>query len=135
MRLSRVPPLVILLVVVLLDYAAQIPYYLVNYYLPRQAAPTVSSILLLGLTLAWFLVGYFGLRARKPFGLWVLLSFLLVEGLFYLRTMLFGTAAFQLENPNLVIRIVFVIGYVTGVVSLFYFAMILAFRRQFRRSR
>jgi hypothetical protein len=135
MRSPRVPPLVVVFWVVIIDYLAQIPYYLVNYYIPAQTPPTVSSIVLLGATLAWFLVGYFGFRARRPFGYWVLLSFLLVEGLFYLTTLLFGTAALQLLKPNPVITVVFVIGYVTGIVSLFYFAMLVAFRRRYRVPR
>ncbi|MGH7862604.1 MAG: hypothetical protein ACRENM_04980, partial [Candidatus Dormibacteraceae bacterium] len=93
--------------------------------------PTVSAIILLGLTLAWFLVGYFGQRAHRRFGFWVLLSFLLVEGLFYLRTLLFGHVAFQLDNSNLVVRMVFLIGYVTGVISLLYAAAIIAFHTQY----
>ena len=125
------PPLVVLFWVVIADYLAQIPYYVVNYYIPHQTPPTVSAIVLLGLTLAWFLVGYFGQRTHRRFGFWVLLSFLLIEGLFYLRTLIFGPVAFQLDNSNLVVRIVFLIGYVTGVISLLYAAAIIAFRAQY----
>jgi hypothetical protein len=84
------------------------------------------------LTLAWFLIGYFGLRTHRRFGYWVLLSFVLVEGLFYLRTLLFGAAAFQLDNPSVVIRIVFMIGYATGIVSLVYFAALIIFGARYR---
>ena len=129
----HIPPLPVLFWVVVADYVAQIPYYLVNYYVPHRAAPTLSSVVLLGLTLAWFLVGYIGLRAHRRFGFWVLLSFLLIEGLFYLRTILFGAAAYQIANPNLVIKIVFLTGYVTGVVSLTYFVLLLVFRSRYQR--
>jgi NADH:ubiquinone oxidoreductase subunit K len=127
--------LAIALWVVIVDYMAQIPYYVVNYYIPHHAAPSASSVALLSLTLLWFLIGYFGLRKRKRFGYWLLQSFLLVEGLFYLRTLLFGAAALQLENPDPVIRAVFLIGYATGIVSLFYFAMLIVFRRRYPAPR
>lgn len=128
--LSLHPPLVVLFWVVIVDYLAQIPYYLVNYYFPHHAPPTVSSVVLLGLTLAWFLIGYFTVRRRR-FGYWVLLSFLVVEGLFYLRTLLAGSVAFQLQNPHPVIVAVFIIGYVTGIVSLVYAIVLVVSRSRF----
>ncbi|WP_308466716.1 hypothetical protein [Rathayibacter soli] len=135
MRPRWVPPLVLLFWVVIVDYLAQIPYYMVNYYIPDHTPPTLSAIILLGSTLAWFFIGYFGNHAHRRYGYWVLLSFLLVEGLFYLRTLLFGTAVLQLENSNLVVRIVFLIGYATGIVSLLYFAALIIFRAHYRAAR
>jgi hypothetical protein len=134
MKSRWIPPLPVLFWVVVADYLAQIPYYIVNYGIPYHAAPTVSALVLLGLTLTWFLVGYFGLRAHRRFGYWVLLSFLLIEGLFYVQTLLFGTAVFQLENPHLVNRIVFSIGYASGIISLLYFAALITFRAQYRAT-
>jgi hypothetical protein len=94
----------------------------------------VSSFVLLGLTLAWFLVGYIAVR-RRPFGYWVLLSFVIVEGLFYLRTLLFGPVAFQLANPSVLIKIVFLIGYATGIVSLAYVVFLVVFRSRYQVER
>jgi len=125
------PPLVVLFWVVIVDYLAQIPYYLVNYYFPHHAPPTISSIVLLGLTLAWFLIGYFTI-GRRRFGYWLLLSFLVVEGLFYVQTLLLGAAAYQLQNPHPVILAVFIIGYVTGIVSLVYAVVLVVFRSRYR---
>jgi hypothetical protein len=127
----RIPPLAVVFWIILLDYLAQVPYYLVNYFLPHHVAPTVTAVVLLSLTLVWFLGGYIALRSGRPFGYWLLLSFLLVEGLFYLTTLLFGSAALQLENPNPLNKIVFVIGYLTGIVSLFYFVVILVLRDRY----
>jgi hypothetical protein len=124
----------ILFWVVLLDFAAQIPYYVINDYLPHHAAPTVSSIVLLGAVLAWFLVGFFGLRAGRRFGFWVLGSFLAVEGLFYLATVLTGAAAFQLGNPNPIVKVVFIIGYLCGAVSLTTLALLIRERILAQRS-
>lgn len=114
--------------VVILDYLAQVPYYVVNDLLAHGNPPSVSSVVLLGLTLAWFLVGFFGFRAGRRFGFWVLLSFLFVEGSFYLVTIVTGTAALQLVNPNPVNKIVFMIGYATGLISLLYFALLIYVR-------
>lgn len=109
-----------LLWVTLLNYVAQIPYYLHNYYFPYHVPPTLSSILLLGLTLAWFLLGYFGFRKGRSFGFYVLVSFLIVEALFYLHSFVFGAFFFQLQNPSLLIRAVFVYGYLSGAVAGWY---------------
>lgn len=114
--------------VVVLDYVAQVPYYLVNDLQAHGNPPSVSSIVLLGLTLVWFLVGFFGYRAGRGFGFWVLLSFLFVEGVFYLVTLVTGVAALQLANPNPVNKVVFVIGYATGIISLIYFVAIIVVR-------
>jgi hypothetical protein len=121
--------------VVILDYLAQIPYYLVNDLEAHGNPPSVSSIVLLGLTLAWFLIGFFGYRARRGFGFWVLLSFLFVEGLFYVVTLMTGTAALQLANPNPVNKAVFVIGYATGVFSLIYCVAIIVVRARHPAAR
>jgi hypothetical protein len=130
----QLPPLAVLFWVVILDYLAQLPYYLVNYYLPHQLAPTLSAVVLLGATLAWFLIGYVSMRRGRAFGFWVLLSFLVVEGLFYLHTLLFGAAVLQMTNPNPVVRAVFVIGYVTGIVSLIYAGLLIAFRSRYQQG-
>lgn len=107
----------LLLVVTLVNYVAQIPYYLVLYYLPHGTAPSARSVALLGLTLAWFLLGYTALRARRGWGRPVLLGFLCVEALFYLRAFLSGAVAHQLDHPDVVVRAVFVIGYASGATA------------------
>jgi hypothetical protein len=134
MAQRRVPPLVVLFWVVIVDYLAQVPYYLVNYYLPHRTPPSVSAIVLLSLTLAWFLVGYFAYRAHRRYGFWVLLSFLAVEGLFYLNTMLFGGLGVLLGTPNPVLRIVFLVGYVTGLLSLTYAVLLVVFRTRYGQA-
>ena len=134
MAQRRVPPLVVVFWVVIADYLAQVPYYLVNYYLPHRTPPSLSAILLLSLTLAWFLFGYFAFRAQRRYGPWVLLSFLAVEGLFYLNTMLFGGVGVLLSTPNLVLRIVFLVGYATGLLSLTYAVLLVVFRTRYSRA-
>lgn len=110
----------ILLFVTLANYAAQIPYYLYNYYFPYNVAPSIRGVFLLGLTLIWFLAGYIGYRRGKKWGKLLLVSFLLVEALFYLGSVASGAFFFQLQEPRLVIRIVFLIGYVSAGVSAYF---------------
>jgi hypothetical protein len=115
-----------LLCVTLLNYVAQIPYYLINYYFPYHVLPTLSSTVLLGITLVWFLIGYIGLKKRKPFGTYVLLSFLTVEALFYFRSIIFGAFFFQMQNPDLIIRSIFMYGYVSGFVAAWYVFLLMS---------
>ena len=118
-----------LLVVTLVDYAAQVPYYLVLYYFPHGTAPSARSVLLLGLTLAWFLLGFTGLRARRAWGHLVLLGFLCVEALFYLRAFVSGAVLHQLDHPDAVVRAVFVIGYVSGATAAVAAYLLIRYRR------
>jgi hypothetical protein len=134
MAQRRVPPLVIVFWVVIADYLAQVPYYLVNYYLPHRTPPSVSAIVLLSLTLAWFLIGYFTFRAHRRYGFRILLSFLAVEGLFYLNTMLFGGLGVLLATPNPVLQIVFLVGYATGLLSLTYAVLLVALRTRYSQA-
>lgn len=102
------------------NYIAQIPYYLYNYYFPYHALPTASSIALLGLTLGWFLAGYFRFQKKYKHGNILLLSFLVIEALFYIHSFIFGAFFFQMLNPNPIIKMVFIIGYVSGAVAAYY---------------
>jgi hypothetical protein len=119
-----------LLWITILNYLAQIPYYLRNYYFPYHAAPNVRGVILLSATLLWFLVGYVGFQKNKKWGTYVLLSFLIIEALFYLISVLSGAFLFQMGNPSLIIRSVFIIGYLSGAVSAYYTCAILA--REYR---
>ncbi len=76
-RVSR--PLLVLFLVVLANYLSQIPYALHLYGLnvnPR-------GVVLLGLTFAWFLIGFWLLIWRMPIGYWLTLAFLGTQFLFY----------------------------------------------------
>jgi hypothetical protein len=114
------PALLFLLLVTGANYIAQVPYYLHNYYIPYHVLPSPSSIILLGLTLAWFITGYLGVVNGKHWARPVLISFLVAEALFYLHSVVFGAFFFQMQNPSLLIKTVFLIGYMSGVVSAYY---------------
>ena len=50
--------LLVVFVVVVANYVAQVPYYLRLYYFPHHAPPALWGTLALAATLAWFLVGF-----------------------------------------------------------------------------
>ena len=72
-------PLLYLFAVVMANYLVQIPYAL------HQYGPNINprGVLLLGSTLAWFLIGFFLLLRGKPSGYWLTLAFVAVQFLFY----------------------------------------------------
>ena len=134
-KLRSLVTLRILLLVTVINYIAQIPYYLHNYYFRYHLAPTTSSIVLLGGTLAWFLVGYVGTMRHTKYGYGTLLSFLVVEVLFYAHTLLSGTFLRQLHNPSMVINAVFVIGYISGITAGVYVWLLVRRKASFVETR
>ncbi len=119
----------ILFWVTIANYVAQIPYYLYSYYFPHHVIPTASSLVLLGLTLLWFLTGYFRLGNGLKYGHALLLSFLLVEALFYLFSLISGAFLFQIQSPQAILRFVFVVGYISGAIAAYYSYLLLRDRK------
>lgn len=68
----------VLLSITVLNYVAQIPYY-IHFYGVHQVAPTPFAVLFLLVTFVLFLAGYLLLLQAKPAGGWLLLLFLLLE--------------------------------------------------------
>lgn len=123
------PSLPWLLIFTLLNFAAQIPYYLYLYYFPRHLSPGMRSIALMSVTLGWFLVGYIGTVKKSRLGYAILLSFLLVEALFYASAVLSGAFIFQLHNARLIMRAVYAYGYVSGACAALYAYLLVRDRR------
>jgi hypothetical protein len=125
----------VLLCVVLLNYVAQIPYYLHQYYFPHHLAPNWSGVALLVLTLIWFLFGYFRFVNGNRFGRSLLLSFLLAQVIFYGHSLVFsffgGGMIAQLRTHSPFLLVVFLIGDLNFLVALYYFLWLL-FKRQKR---
>jgi hypothetical protein len=109
-----------LIAVTLTNYAAQVPYFLHNYYSPQHPLPGLRAVALLGGTLAWFVVGLIGYIWNRRWGFGALTSFLVVETCFYAKTLLTGAFVFQVENPSHLIKAVFAVGYVSGAVAAAY---------------
>ena len=106
-----------ILVVVGVNYLAQIPYYLHQYYFPYHALPNALGTAMLLVTFVWFLVGWLLLARRgNRFGYWLLLTFLITEFAFYFFNMVNQVAHgfdpfFHLQDRDPLLFTVFAIGY------------------------
>ncbi|HKV84041.1 MAG TPA: hypothetical protein VJN88_05760 [Ktedonobacterales bacterium] len=130
MRRSRVYFLWLVLVVVLANYMAQVPYALHLYH----KLPFDSGTLLLCATLLWFLCGFVGLMLWPRPGYWILLSFLLIEVGFYTYNMLNQVRHgfppfFHLGNRDPILFTVFTIGYINQLAGLYFIYYLLRHRR------
>ncbi|HEU0025911.1 MAG TPA: hypothetical protein VFQ25_02245 [Ktedonobacterales bacterium] len=126
--------LVVVFVVVVANYIAQVPYYLRLYYFPHHTPPALWGSLALAATLAWFLAGWALLWRGRSVGYGLTLSFLVVETGFYLYNEVNQVAHgfppfFHLANPDPVLWTVFAIGYLNMVAGIVFIAMLLASRR------
>ena len=111
--------------VVALNYAAQVPYYLHQYYLPHHQPPSPVGIVLLGMTLLWFVIGYSRFVMRKSYGFGILLGFLLTQVVFYGHAVVLGILAgagaeAQLKTHSRFLLVIFSIGYVNFLVAAYY---------------
>ncbi len=126
--------LVVVFVVIVANYVAQVPYYLRLYYFPHHASPAFWGTLALAATLAWFLVGFALLWRGRVAGYWLTLSFLVTETGFYLyneiNQLAHGFAPFfHLGNPDPVLWMVFTIGYLNMVAGVLFVAALVIWRR------
>jgi hypothetical protein len=116
-RQIRVMPLA---AITLANYAAQAPYYLHNDYSTLHPLPGVRAVALLGVTLAWFALGLAGFKQHRRWGFPVLVSFLVVEAVFYAGTVATGAFIPQMENNSNLIKAIFVTGYASGAMAAYY---------------
>ena len=123
------PSLTSLVVITAINYLAQIPYYFHQYYLPHHSPPNWLGVGLLTATLIWFVIGIYLYRTNRRSGYWLLLSYLAAVGLFYIHALLFSFvgqgALAQLSNPSWFLKIIFAIGYLHGIVAVYYFYTLL----------
>ena len=127
---------IILFLLILANFIAQIPYFFHLYYRPDNVLAEAKSLLIMGGVFAVFLLASFLLFARKAIGYWLMLMFLTVEFLFYLWNTVgealhgFGLF-FHLSNPDLLLRMVFAIGYINLFASGYFLALLLFKRASF----
>ncbi len=119
-KTKEMPPLNVLLIATVINYLAQIPYYIHNYYVPHHLTPGLRATGLLGFTLIWFIAGFIMYIKKIKYGYGILLSFLIVETLFYGLAFLSGAFISQLRNHSDIIRLVFIIGYASGATAGYY---------------
>jgi hypothetical protein len=127
---------IILFLLILANFIAQIPYYLHLYYNPHNPFAQAKGILLMLFVFAVFLLASVLLLKQKVLGYWLMVIFLAVEFLFYLWNtigeVLHGYGFFfHLNNPNLLLKVVFAIGYVNLFASGYFLALLLLKRGHF----
>ena len=127
---------IILFLLILANFIAQIPYYLHLYYNPSNPFAQARGILLMLFVFVVFLLASVLFFQRKTSGYWLLVIFLAIEFLFYLwNTMgevLHGYGLFfHLNNPNLLLKVVFAIGYVNLFASGYFLGLLLFNRGHF----
>ena len=116
-----------LLAAVTLNYVAQIPYYIHQYYIVRHVPPSLPGTFLLLLTLLWFLAGYIMFIGDGKYGKGLLLSFLATQVLFYGHAIILGLitgggALAQLKTHSLFLFVIFLIGYINFGTAAYYLA-------------
>jgi hypothetical protein len=127
---------IILFFLILANFIAQIPYYLHLYYNHNNVLAQAKGGLLLLFVFGVFLLASILLFKRQVLGYWLMVIFLAVEFLFYLWNT-FGEVIhgyglfFHLNNPDLLLRAVFAIGYVNLFASGYFLALLLLKRARF----
>jgi len=127
---------IILFLLILANFIAQIPYYLHLYYRPDNPLAHVTKGLPLLVVFVVFLLASLLLFKRQALGYWLMVLFLAVEFLFYLwntiGAVIHGYGLFfQLTNPDLLLRAVFTIGYVNLFASGYFLGLLLLKRESF----
>jgi hypothetical protein len=123
-----------LIVITLVNYAAQVPYYLHNDYTPQHMLPGIRALVLMAGTLAFFALGLAGYQRRLRWGAPVLIAFLTIEAVFYAATFATGEFIFQMANPSYLLKAIFVIGYASGAAAGYYAYRLLRQPRLSRRA-
>jgi hypothetical protein len=130
---------IILFLLILANFLAQIPYYLQLYYNPNNLLAQLRGGYLLLIVFAVFLLASLLLFKRTVIGYWLMVMFLAVEFLFYVWNTLGGVLhgygfLYHLANPDLILRAVFAIGYVNLFVSGYFLCLLLLKRATFLDS-
>lgn len=109
---ARAPIIWIYFVIVIANYAAQVPYTLHLY----GTAFSRPSALLLGTTLLWFIVGLRLFLKGRRLGYWLLLAYAITQALFYIDgEVILAFAGYGLpyhlsHTADLIVWLTFVVG-------------------------
>ncbi len=102
---------------ILINFIAQMPYFYHLYAGRQSLALDLRSFAVMGAVFAWFIGSAILLSRGRRSGYWLMVGFLATEFLFYLYNNIgsvrhgFGLF-FQVDNPDLLLRMVYSIGYV-----------------------
>ena len=127
---------IILFLLILINFFAQIPYYLHLYYNPNDLLASARGIVLMLFVFAFFLLASVLLFRQRALGYWLMVVFLAVEFLFYLWNSVIEVTSgnglfFHINNPDLLLRAIFAIGYMNLFASGYFLALLLLKRSQF----
>lgn len=130
----------VLLAVILADFVAQIPYFFHLYYRVQTLWITARSVLIMGMVFALFILASVLLLKRLRAGYQLMLIFLTIEGRFYLSGAISSTIRglgpfFQIRNPDLVLRVIYSIGYVNLFASGYFLFLLLRYPGAFEIQR
>ncbi len=126
----------VLFALILLNFVAQVPYY-IHLYAGRQAvAVTARSSLIMGAVFAVFLLASWLLFTGQRPGYPLMVAFLAVEFLFYLFGLITSTLHgfapfFQVGNPDVVLRVIYSIGYMNLFASGYYIWLLIRYGSSF----
>ena len=127
---------IILFLLILANFIAQVPYYIRLYYNPDNLFAQFRGILIMLVVFAFFLLASILLFKGKASGYWLMLTFLTVEFLFYLWNtigeVIHGYGLFfHLANPDPILKIVFAIGYINLFASGYFLGLLLLRKSDF----
>lgn len=128
--------MIVLFLLILANFIAQIPYYFHLYYNPNNLFAHTRGIFIMSGVFAVFLVAALLLFKQKVLGYGLMVTFLAVEFLFYLWNtvgeVLHGYGLFfHLTDPDLLLRAIFAVGYVNLFASGYFLCLLLLKRTQF----
>ncbi len=124
----------VLFSLILLNFLAQIPYFFHLYFRSQALWVTLRSFFIMGSVFAFFLIASILLYRRQRWGYPLMIIFLLIEFLFYfygvISSLIHGYGLFfQVHNPDLVLRIIYSIGYLNLFASGYFLFLLLFYRR------
>jgi hypothetical protein len=127
---------IILFLLILANFIAQILYYFHLYYNPNSLLTQTRGGLIILFVFGVFLLASILLFKQQAQGYWLMVMFLTIEFLFYVWNT-FGEVIhgyglfFHLNNPDLLLRVVFAIGYVNLFASGYFLGLLLLKRARF----
>ena len=131
---------IVLFLLILANFIAQIPYYFHLYYNPNNLLAEARGVGVMLFVFGVFLLASVLLFKRRVLGYWLMVVFLAVEFLFYLWNtvgeVMHGYGLFyHLNNPDLLLKVVFAIGYVNLFASGYFLGLLLVKRVFFLDAR
>ena len=129
----------ILFVLILANFLAQIPYFFHLYFRSQSLLVSIRSFLIMGAVFAFFLTASFLLFKGKIWGYPLMIIFLTIEFLFYLRGVIAATLHgyglfFQVFNPDPVLRIIYSVGYLNLFASGYFLLLLLLHKDLFKAN-